>query len=120
MGMSKSISTRAVQLKRPPPLLVCRKCLKRSGDGKAIKRALKDRLKEDAKAASRTSGGKIAVKRDTKKTVSGRKKSRPAKLVLTSCFGVCPKNAVVTATAEQLVRGEVSIVGTGAIPARKS
>lgn len=69
-------------------MFVCRKCLKRSDEGGAIKRALKDELKSRAKA-------------------SGEKR---AKVVMTSCFGICPKRAVVTATGATLARGEFLLV----------
>lgn len=69
-------------------MLVCRKCLKRSDDGKAIKRALKTGLKERA----------------------ARNGEKRAKVVLTSCFGICPKRAVVTATGATLARGEFVLI----------
>jgi hypothetical protein len=53
-------------------------------DGREIRRALKSELKQRAKA----SGGK-----------------RP-RVVMTSCFGICPKRAVVLASATTLQRGE--------------
>lgn len=90
MSKSSAIpsSPRTIRPRRPAPVLVCRKCLKRSDDGRAITRALKDELKARAKA-------------------SGEKR---AKVVMTSCFGICPKRAVVTATGATLARGEFLLV----------
>lgn len=77
--------------KRPTPVLVCKKCLKRSDEGGEIKHALKAELKRRAKA----SGGK-----------------RP-RMVMTSCFGVCPKHAVVLASEATLRRDEYVLVSGG-------
>jgi len=77
--------------KRPPPVLVCRKCLKRSDDGGGIKRALKSELKQRSKAR-------------------GEKRAR---LVMTSCFGICPKRAVVAASGSTLARGEYMLIEGG-------
>ena len=74
--------------KRPPPVLICGKCLSKIGGGKKLKQALKAELKRAAAAQ----GGK-----------------RP-KLVTTSCLGICPKRAVVTASAATLGRGEYVLV----------
>jgi hypothetical protein len=73
-----------VRPRRPSPVLICRKCLKRAGNGGAIKRALKAELK----AQSKVHGGK-----------------RP-RLVVTGCFGICPKRAVTTTSGAMLARGE--------------
>ncbi|CAN5377881.1 hypothetical protein BH10PSE10_BH10PSE10_12530 [soil metagenome] len=70
--------------RRPTPVLICKKCLKRSDDGGEIRHSLKSELKQRAKA----SGGK-----------------RP-RAVMTSCFGICPKRAVVVASEATLKRGE--------------
>jgi hypothetical protein len=35
---------------------------------------------------------------------------KSARLVLTSCFGICPKNAVVTASAATFARGEFILI----------
>jgi predicted metal-binding protein len=70
--------------RRPEPILVCRKCLKRVADGKQIKRALKSEVKRRSAA------------QETK---------RP-RIVLTDCFGICPKGAVVLASGTTLHRGE--------------
>ncbi len=82
-----------VRPRRPAPVLVCRKCLKRAdekqhGNGREIKRALKSKLKDRAQA-------------------SGEKR---AKVVLTSCFGLCPKRAVVMTGGASLARGEFVLV----------
>ncbi|MBY0380915.1 MAG: (2Fe-2S) ferredoxin domain-containing protein [Xanthobacteraceae bacterium] len=70
--------------KRPAPIFVCRKCLKRADDGRDIKRALKAGLKE------------LAEERG----------ERPPRVVMTDCFGLCPKRAVVTASEATLSRNE--------------
>ncbi len=82
--MSAKSSPVVARLRRPTPVLVCRKCLKRSDDGREIRRALKSELKQRAKET----GGK-----------------RP-RVVMTSCFGICPKRAVVLASDATLQRGE--------------
>ncbi len=74
--------------KRPPPVLICGKCLSKIDSGKKLKQALKAELKN---AAASHSG------------------KRP-KLVTTSCLGICPKRAVVTASAETLAKGEYVLV----------
>ncbi|WP_322514221.1 (2Fe-2S) ferredoxin domain-containing protein [Rhodopseudomonas palustris] len=74
--------------KRPPPVLICGKCLSRIKDGKKLKQALKAELKSHAAAR----GGKRA------------------RLVTTGCLGICPKRAVVTASAATLARGEYVLV----------
>jgi NADH:ubiquinone oxidoreductase subunit E len=75
--------------KRRPPVLICGKCLSRIDGGKKLKQAMKAELKHAAAAH----GGK-----------------RP-KLVTTGCLGICPKRAVVTASAATLGRGEYVLVG---------
>jgi len=74
--------------KRPPLVLICGKCLSKIDGGKKLKQALKSELKQRAA----TQGGK-----------------RP-KLVTTSCLGICPKRAVVTASAATLQKGEYVLV----------
>ncbi|RED29159.1 hypothetical protein BJ123_11927 [Rhodopseudomonas thermotolerans] len=74
--------------KRPSPVLICGKCLSKIDGGKKLKRALKAELKHAAAAQ----GGK-----------------RP-KLVTTGCLGICPKRAVVTASAATLGRGEYVLI----------
>jgi predicted metal-binding protein len=73
-----------VRAHRPPPVMVCKKCLKRAANGRAIKHALKSELK----SLSRT---------------RGEKRSR---VVMTGCFGLCPKRAVTAASGTTLARGE--------------
>lgn len=80
-----------VRPRRPAPVLVCRKCLKRADAGREIKRALKSELKHRAKANGETR----------------------AKVVLTSCFGLCPKRAVVMTGGAPLARGEFVLVKEG-------
>ncbi|MFT3940752.1 (2Fe-2S) ferredoxin domain-containing protein [Rhodopseudomonas sp.] len=74
--------------KRSPPVLICGKCLSKIDGGKKLKQAMKAELKHAAAAQ----GGK-----------------RP-KLVTTGCLGICPKRAVVTASAATLGRGEYVLV----------
>ena len=85
--MSKKPSLRALELRRPGPVLVCRKCLRRMGDGGKLRRRLKASLKER----------------------SGGQKKR-ARLVLTNCFGICPKDAVVTGSTTTFARGELILI----------
>jgi predicted metal-binding protein len=82
--MVKDSSIVTIRPRRPEPILVCRKCLKRAVDGKQIKRALKSEVKRrsDAQATKRP------------------------RIVLTDCLGICPKRAVVLASGTTLHRGE--------------
>jgi hypothetical protein len=86
--MVNSISPATARPHRPSPMLVCRKCLKRVANGRAIKCALKSELK----ALSRAHGYK-----------------RP-RVVLTGCFGVCPKRAVTMASGATLARNEFLLI----------
>jgi len=86
--MSKKPSLVIARPKRPTPVLVCRKCLKRSDEGRAIKRAMKAELKQRSKE---------------------RGEKRP-RVVMTTCFGICPKRAVVMASGATLQRGEYVLV----------
>jgi hypothetical protein len=83
-GMVKDSSLVTLRPCRPEPILACRKCLKRAADGKQIKRALKSEVKR-------------------RSAVQGSKRPR---IVLTDCFGICPKRAVVLASGKTLHRGE--------------
>jgi predicted metal-binding protein len=73
--------------RRASPILVCKKCLKRVSDGKEIRRELKHVLKEQREGTLK----------------------RP-RVVSTSCFGICPKRAVVLASAKSLQNGEYVLV----------
>jgi hypothetical protein len=86
--MSKKPSLRALKLRRPGPVLVCRKCLGRVANGAKLKRRLKASLKERS---------------------AGQKKKR-ARLVLTNCFGICPKDAVVAGSAATFARGDFILI----------
>lgn len=70
--------------RRPSPVLICKKCLKRAANGRAIKRALKAELK----ALSITRGEKAP------------------RVVAAGCFGICPKHAVTVANGATLGRNE--------------
>ncbi|MBJ7405682.1 MAG: hypothetical protein JHD07_21205 [Bradyrhizobium sp.] len=83
----KSTTPMVVRSRRPAPVLVCAKCLKRSDEGRDVKRALKSELK--------------AGKRDGIK---------PPKLVMTGCFGLCPKKSIVLASGASLMRQEYLLV----------
>jgi predicted metal-binding protein len=83
-GMVKDSSLVTLRPRRPEPILVCRKCLKRAADGKQIKRALKSEVKRRSAAQA----------------------SKRPRIVLTDCFGICPKRAVVLASGKTLHRGE--------------
>jgi predicted metal-binding protein len=82
--MVKTSSFATIRPRRAGPVLVCRKCLKRFDDGSKLKRALKTELK-------RRSVGQA---------------TRRPRLVMTGCFGICPKRAVVVASGATLQRGE--------------
>jgi hypothetical protein len=86
--MSDKPLLRALKLQRPGPVLVCGKCLKRMPGGGKLTRRLKASFKP---------------------RFAGQKKAR-AKLVLTKCFGICPKDAVVTASAATFARGEFMLI----------
>lgn len=75
--------------RRSAPVLVCRKCLQRSDQGREVRRALKSELKAAAK----------------------RQGTKPAKLVTTSCFGLCPKTSIVVASGASLRRREYVLIG---------
>ena len=70
--------------RRPPPILVCKKCLGRIDDGKALRRGLKSEAR------------RLGAERGTK----------PPRVVMTSCLGICPKRAVVVASAATLQHGQ--------------
>jgi predicted metal-binding protein len=82
--MTNNASIMTARSRRAEPVLVCKKCLKRVEDGGSLKKALKSELKH--------------------RDFSPAKK--PPRVVLTSCFGICPKRAVVVASGTTLQRGE--------------
>ena len=86
--MTKTSSPVTARLRRGPPVLICKKCLTRVNDGSGLKRALKSEVKRRGK-------------------MLGLKKSR---VVMTSCFGICPKRAVVVASAATLQRKQTLLV----------
>jgi len=86
--MSKKPLLCALELRRPGPVLVCRKCLKRMANGGKLRRRLKASLKQRS---------------------AGQEKRR-ARLVFTNCFGICPKDAVVTASAATFARSELLLI----------
>ena len=57
-------------------------------------------------------GGKLKrhLKASLKRRSAGQK-NRRARLVLANCFGICPKEAVVTASATTFARGEFLLIG---------
>jgi len=75
--------TAVVRPRRGSPILICKKCLKRSSDGANIRHRLKRELKHGVGA--------------TKK---------PARLVPTGYFKICPKAAVVLASGLSLAQGK--------------
>ena len=81
--MAKITSPVTIRSRREA-ILVCRKCLKRVPDGHKVKRALKAAAKRQSAADP---------------------KRRP-RLVMTGCFDICPKDAVVVANGATLQRGE--------------
>ncbi|WP_315804654.1 hypothetical protein [Bradyrhizobium sp. SZCCHNS3002] len=84
-----------VRPRRAAPVLVCRKCLKRSDDPKALNKALRKAIKHALKSHDGAGHG------------AGEK---PARVVLTSCFGLCPKRAVVVTGGVRAARGEYVLV----------
>jgi predicted metal-binding protein len=87
--MSKTPDITTIRPRRAEPIFVCRKCLKRIDDGPALKRALKSELKQRSAARG--------IKRP--------------RMVMTSCMDICPKRAVVAASATTLARGEYLLLG---------
>jgi len=79
-----------VHPRRAPPVFVCRKCLKRSEDAKHITHALK---------------------RETKRSAGDR--DRPARVIKTSCFGICPKRAVVVTGGVAASKGDYALITSG-------
>jgi hypothetical protein len=73
---------------RRAPVLICKKCLGRVPDGKALRKALKSELKHRV----------------------GAQDIKPPRVVLTGCLGICPKRAVVVAGTATLQRGEVLLL----------
>jgi hypothetical protein len=56
-------------------------------------------------------GGKLRrhLKASLKERSGGQKKKR-SRLILTNCFGICPKDAVVTASPATFARGELILI----------
>jgi predicted metal-binding protein len=90
--MPKNSSVVVVRPRRASPLLICKKCLARSDEGKKLKRLLKSEVKRQSHLRS---------------LKHPRKRSR---VVMASCFGICPKHAVVIANGATLQRGEYLLV----------
>ena len=85
--MANTSSVVTARLRRAAPVFVCKKCLGRVPDGKALRKALKSELKRRGSAAG----------------------TKP-RVMLTSCLGICPKRAVVVASAATMARGEVLLL----------
>ena len=83
-SMTKNASIATVRPRRPGPILICRKCLKRASNGSKLKRALKSELKRRSATGA----------------------ERKPLVVANGCFGICPKRAVVLASAATLNRGD--------------
>jgi predicted metal-binding protein len=83
-SMTKSAPPTTLRLRRAEPILVCKKCLKRIDGGSKLKRALKSEVKRRGTGPAK----------------------RRSRIVMTSCFGICPKRAVVVASGSTLKRGE--------------
>jgi hypothetical protein len=81
-----------VKPRRAGPVLVCKKCLRHAEGGGKLKRRLKSELKRR----------------------SSSQKTRRPRLVLVNCFGICPKRAVVLASADTLGRGEFILLSDSA------
>jgi predicted metal-binding protein len=83
-SMSKTAPLTTLRLRRAEPILVCKKCLKRIDGGSKLKRALKSEVKRRGATQAK----------------------RRSRIVMTGCFGICPKRAVVVASGSTLRRGE--------------
>jgi hypothetical protein len=79
------MQTTIVRSGREPPILICKKCLKRSSHGAKIRRQLR------------------------RATTVGAHHKAP-RLVLTGCFKICPKRAVVLASGTTLAQGEYVLI----------
>ncbi|GLH78336.1 hypothetical protein SSBR45G_32450 [Bradyrhizobium sp. SSBR45G] len=73
--------------RRPAPVFVCRKCLGRSDDAKGLKKA---------------------IKRATKHAVG--LGGKPPRVIMTSCFGLCPKRAVIMTGGGAAAHGNYVLV----------
>ena len=75
-------------------VFVCGKCLKRHDDGKSLRQALKAEVK--------TRSGDSATKHGAK--------NYKVRIVKTACLGLCPRGAVILASATTLASGDVLLV----------
>ncbi|MGJ5175916.1 hypothetical protein ACQR16_17330 [Bradyrhizobium oligotrophicum] len=80
-----------VSPRRPAPVFVCRKCLGRSDDPKGIKKAIKKATTHAAPS-----------------------RGKPARVIMTSCFGLCPKRAVVVTGGPGAARGDYVLIADAA------
>ena len=55
-------------------------------------------------------GGKLKQRLKASLKHGADEKKKRARLVFTSCFGICPKNAVVTGSAATFARGEFILI----------
>ena len=97
IGDESSNGGRPLRTARPrwrEAILVCGKCIKRHDDGKALRRALRDAAKKRA-AKGRTDDGT---------------RRRKVRLIKTACLGLCPRRALVVASAATLTKGEVLVL----------
>jgi hypothetical protein len=79
-----------VHPRRAPPVFLCGKCLKRSPEAKSIKRALKSGTKRNVGAL------------------------KPARVIKTGCFGICPKRAVVITGGVAAGAGDYLLIASDA------
>lgn len=86
--MAQNASLITARLRRGAPVLICKKCLGRVADGSGLKRALKSEVKRRSVAQ--------AIKKP--------------RIVMTGCFGLCPKRAVAVASAAMLHRNEMLLL----------
>ena len=84
----RGVRTRVVRPRWSEALFVCGKCLKRHPDGKAMRHALKGEVKRHA-----GSDGKRGVR-----------------MIKTACVGLCPRKAIIIASAVTLADGNVVLV----------
>ncbi|CAL80227.1 hypothetical protein BRADO6623 [Bradyrhizobium sp. ORS 278] len=78
-----------IRPRRPAPVFICRKCLKRSDAAKDIKKA---------------------IKRETRHAVDPNGKR--ARVIMASCFGLCPKRTVVVTAGAGAARGDYALIAS--------
>jgi predicted metal-binding protein len=91
--MADKSSLRVIRSPRANCVLVCKKCLKRVEDGRKFRNDLKSELKRHS--------ADLDIKRP--------------RIVMTGCFDICPKHAVVIANGTTLHRGEYMLADNDSV-----